>query len=727
VKTRLALLVLFATAAPVWALAEEAPKPQAPPSSSPTDVTGVVVTGQKPAVTTSIDRRSYSVSGDLQAQSGSIADALRSVPSVDVDVQGNVSLRGDSNVTILIDGKPSTQFQGDNQGQALQQLPANQIDRVEVITNPSAEFSGNGSGGIINLVTRKARGSGLTGGARASVGDDGRLVAGGNLGFNSSKLSLTGDATYRRDVQKLEIADDRRRLLAGGFDDTTQDQLAHFKADSFAARGGLDYDLDARTRLGLQGRLNVVDFTLESLARFESEDPFGVATGQFDRNLDVSQHRRNGQLGASLRRKLAAPGSELTLNLTYDVTADDRQRDGQSRYGLPAAPDAFDRQTINNLFRQTDFRGDYVRPLGGGATLKLGFDLQHDENDYVNRGFKGPSFAALGPDPVLTNRYDFSQTLTQGYVSYEQPIGSLTVLAGLRLEQTELDLAQVTQGRIDSQSFLTAFPSLHLAWKLDDSRQFTASYSRRIQRPNPFDYNAFRYMVDPLTFRAGNPDLRPQQTDSFELGYELRPAPATRYLATLFYRENRGGVADVVSPLGGGAYLITRVNAASSRSGGLELVAAGRFSPSLTYTLSGTAAWIQLDSLGPGLAPTRSATSFGGRANLNWQATPDDLVQLNTFVQGKRLTPQGFARPAFGVNLGYRHKLTDQVSLVVTAQDVFGSFRDRLVVDTPTLKGRTQTRPDSQQLTIGLTWTFGGGKPREPSFDYGGGITPPTQ
>lgn len=721
-RYRLLLLALFASAAPVAAYADEPAKPAAPPS---TDVSGVVVQAQKPAVTTSIDRRSYSVSGDLQTQSGSVADALRNVPSVEVDIQGNVSLRGDSNVTILIDGKPSTQFQGDNRGQALQQLPAGQIERVEVITNPSAEFSADGSAGVINLITKKSSGRGFTGAARVSAGDDGRLVVGGNFGFNTGRVSVSGDTTYRRDVQKLRLSEVRQRLVAGGFDMASQDQLAHFKGQMLSSRVGLDYDLDASTRLGLQARLNLTDYRQQAEADWTGADPFGLPTSQFIRNLDVHQQRVNGQVGASLRRKLDDQGGLFTLNLTYDMTNDDRVRGGQTQFQLPAGPDTFDQQRIDNLFTQLDLKGDLVRPVGDGATLKLGFDIQRDDNDYVNRGFKGSVPGALAPDLLLTNHYRFQQTLSQAYATYERPVGPLTVLAGLRLEQTQLDLAQFTQGRFDSRSYFKVYPTLHLAWKLDEAQTLTASYSRRIQRPNPFDYNSFRYMMDPLTYRAGNPNLRPQQTDSYELGYELRRG-SSRYLATVFYRENRGGLADVATNLGGGVFLVTRQNLADSRSGGLELVAAGRFSPTLTYNVSGMAARTELDGFGPGFPPTRSTWAVSGRGNLNWQATPDDLVQVNVFALGKRLTPQGFVEPMVGVNLGYRRKLTDQVALVLTAQDLAGTFGDRQVFETATLKDRLRSRVDSRQVMIGFTWTFAGAKPREPNFDYGSGITPPS-
>ena len=179
-------------------------------------------------------------------------------------------------------------------------------------------------------------------------------------------------------------------------------------------------------------------------------------------------------------------------------------------------------------------------------------------------------------------------------------------------------------------------------------------------------------------------------------------------LATLFYRENRDGVADVQRPLGGGVFLVERNNVARSRAAGLELVANGRPTKALTYSLSGNLAWSQLDSLGPTYAPTRSLVSAYGRVNLSWQPSANDLLQINGFVNGKRLTPQGYAEPSMAVDLGYRHKFSDRLALVVTAQDPLRSFRLRQVIDTPVLKDVTTTQFDTRQVRWCSNWTFGG-------------------
>ncbi len=680
----------------------------------------MVVTGEAPAVRTSIDRKSYSVTGDLQAQTGSIGDALRNVPSVEVDVQGNISLRGDANVTILIDGKPSSLFQGDNKGQALQQLPADRIERVEVITNPSAEFRADGTAGIINLISKTAKGAGPTGSLRLTAGNANRVVASASAGYNSRDLSLSGDLNYRHDGQRQQTVEDRRRLdaAAGGFDGIAQDQAGHVWLDTVTTRGAADYDLDEKTRLSGELRGNYTDFQVRSLSHFAETDVSGATTQVFDRALTVDQQRANGAVAAGLRRKFAGEeGHQLTLNLSYEVTNDDRVRGGITSTAFPQRPAAFDRQDLDYDYRRTELKGDYVRPMGEGTTLKAGFDLQFDDNSYRNQGFRGVSAEALGPDPALSNLYLFEQGLIQGYVTYEWRFGDLTVLAGLRLEDVRIDLDQVTQGRKDENDYTKAYPSLHLAWRLSDARQLSASYSHRVQRPDPLQFNSFRFLIDPLNLRSGNPRLKPQETHSFELGYQDRRGPAL-YQATLYYRENFNGFADVVRDLGGGVFLMTAENVSKSRSAGLELVANGRISPTLTYSMSANPAWMEIEPQPLGTPNSRSAFTASGRASLNWQATPADLVQLQGFMNGKRLTPQGYIAPMGGVNLGYRRKLNDRVSLVVTAQDLFSTLRYKQVIDTPLLKSRLRQDFNSRLFQAGVTWTFGGGRPRDQGFDF---------
>jgi outer membrane receptor protein involved in Fe transport len=672
------------------------------------------VTADAPPVRTSIDRRSYSVSGDLSAQSGAIADALRNVPSVEVDVQGNVSLRGDPNVTILIDGKPSGLFQGEGRGQALQQMPAERIDRVEVITNPSAEFRADGTGGVINLITKKAKGAGRTSSLRLTGGDRGRNGLSGNMGYNGGKLSASGDINYRQD--STDQVDYERRQQASLDSETKGETDFDFK--SLTSQATVDYDVSDKLRIGGEARLSRFELAVDSLADTVRRDATGALVQAYQRDLTIRQRRDNGALSANLRRKFDGDGHELTLKLSYDGVDDNRTRTGHTVGSVPTASSAFDQQRLGYDTRQTDFKGDYVRPMGPGQTLKLGFDLQFDDNGYVNTGLRGPSLSGLVVDPGLTSQFLYEQRLSQAYVTYERPVGELTVLAGLRYEQSKLDLTAL--GRESDNDTTKLMPSLHLSYKLNDQQKLTASYSQRLQRPGPFDLNPVPFLLDPLNYRVGNPNLKPQQTHSFELGWQYRKAPMMA-LATLYYRQNDKVVTDVVTDSGGGVFVTTKANVANTRNGGLELVLNGKLTPKLTYNVSSNFFWVELDGSNLGIPGKRSAVTAQGRGSLSWQATPKDLIQINGFVSGKRLTAQGYAMPSTGIDFGYRRKIDDRLSLLVTAQDFLNLYRDKQVIDTPTLKSLVVRDVDARMLRVTLAWTFGTGKSRkDPGFDFQG-------
>ncbi|HWT52448.1 MAG TPA: TonB-dependent receptor, partial [Caulobacter sp.] len=566
------------------------------------------------------------------------------LPSVEVDVQGDVSLRGDPNVTILIDGKPSSQFQGDSRGQALQSLPAERIDRVEVITNPSAEFRADGTGGVINLITKKAKGAGRTSSLRLTSGDLGRGGVSASMGYNSGKLSASGDVNYRHDPA-TQTEYERRQQAAIDSEVKTKTK---FDMESVSSQGSVDYDVTDKLRIGGEARLSRFDFALDNLADTTRKDMGGALVQAYQRDLTIRQRRDNGAIVGNLRRRFDGDGHEFTLRLSYDVTDDNRTRTGHTTGSLPTASSIFDQQRLGYDTRQTDLKGDYVRPMGAGQTLKLGFDLQFDDNVYDNEGLRGPSLAGMVVDPGLTSQFLYEQQLSQAYVTYERPVGELTLLAGLRYEQSKLDLTSL--GRKDDNDTTRLMPSLHLSYTLNDRQKLTASYSQRLQRPGPFDLNPVPFFLDPLNYRVGNPALKPQQTHSFELGWQYRKAP-TMALATLYYRENEKVATDVVNDLGGGVFVTTKVNAAQTRNGGLELVLNGKLTPKLTYNVSGNIFWVEMDSSNLGIPGKRSAVTAQGRASLSWQATPKDLLQLNGFMGGKRLTPQGYGMPVANIDL----------------------------------------------------------------------------
>ncbi|MCR5874197.1 TonB-dependent receptor [Phenylobacterium sp. J426] len=712
--------------------AAQTPEPKAPPAKPPAGrpatVEGVVVQGQSSGMRVDIDRKSYGVANDLQATSGSISDALRNVPSVQVDVQGNVSLRGDSNVTIMIDGKPSTMFQGEGRAAALQALPADQIERVEVITNPSAAFNPEGSAGVINLVTKQTRKLGASGSVRANVGSDERWNVGVSGSRSDGKLTLSGDLTYRHDTQKVKIDDVRQRLdpASGQFLESRQSSRISNRIDLILARGGLDYDLDPRSRISLSAMIHSIRPSSLGYDHLEYDAAGGGLARLVDRVIPIDQSRDNADLSATWRRKFDGQDHELVVNASQEFGRVERNREALTLFILPASPDTIELGEYDNRTRQTEVKIDYTRPLPADGKLKAGYALQYDDNVYENLGRRGPAGQPNPPvAPALTYEFQYEQAINAAYVTYQQPFGDVTVLGGLRFEDTHLDLDLVVGGPLRARhDYSRVYPSLHLSYALAEGQQLTASYSMRIQRPTADDLNPFLIELDPFNYRRGNPFLEPQETDSFELGYQYRKAGRT-LLATLYYRESSKGISDLVRDAGGGVFVTTRENLNESRSGGLELVANGRLTPKLTYNLSGNVYWNEIDASQLGFAEKRDGYTLSGRGNLNWQVTPKDFVQINGFMNGKRLTAQGHVSGFSMLNLGYRRKVNDQLSFTVTGQDVLDTFKETQTLDTPTLQGKTRRRFSQRGVFVGFTYTFGRQRRPDPGFDFGGG-PPPT-
>jgi hypothetical protein len=184
-------------------------------------------------------------------------------------------------------------------------------------------------------------------------------------------------------------------------------------------------------------------------------------------------------------------------------------------------------------------------------------------------------------------------------------------------------------------------------------------------------------------------------------------------------------MSDVVTDIGNGVFVTTKANVSHSRNGGLELVLNGKLSKSLTYNLSSNIFWTELDGANLGFQGDRSATGVSGRGSLNWQATAKDLIQINGFVSGKRLTAQGYVMPATGIDLGWRRKIDDRLSLVLTIQDFLGLYRDKQVIDTPALKSLVVRDVDARMVRVSLAWTFGNGKRKDAGFDFSGPGGPP--
>jgi len=694
----------------------------APPAKDSKTVQGVTVTGEAPSsVKVSIDRKSYDIAKDLQTTTGSIGDALRNIPSVVVDAQGEISLRGDPNVTILVDGKPSGMFSGPGRSAALQALPADQVERVEVITNPSADQSPEGTAGVINLITKQIRKPGLAGTLRGTFGSEARQTLGLSGAYNTGRLTLSADVALRRDPQKYTADNGRTGVNPNGT------PFASHALSQGRGRGhietyrlGGDFDVDKATRLSAQVRRVQVSTKIDRRQAFEGEISGQPGAFAFEQDGPLRTSFSDTEASLGYRRNFAGDDHTLSVQLRFDETDGDfRQAATLVGRGPPGLP-GFNATEQIATQGESQLKVDYSRPMPASGRLKAGLDWKRDDDVYHDFAALGSSAAGALTDPNQTDRFHYIQTIRAAYATYEQPFGDVTVLAGLRVEDARIALHDFGGGERSTKDEVDAYPSLHLAWKLSDTQQLTTSYSKRIQRPRPNELNPFA-QVNNFIYRAGNPNLDPQITDSYEAGWQYRKGP-TNLLATLFWRESRDVITDVTTLRSDGALLMTKENIGKSRNGGLELTATAKLAKTLSVNASASVYRNQFDATNLGFRQRRAGTIYTANASLNWQPTAKDFAQITGFYSGERITPQGRNTPIGLVNLGYRRKLTDKLALVLTAFNVTDSIGGKEIVDTATLHDVTEFKNDARGYFIGFNYAFGGRKaPPDQGFDFGAG------
>lgn len=698
------------------ALAQASPPPAAGgEGSQPKAGQPIVVTGTRPQVIDAPDRLSFNVANDLGAQTGSLADALRNVPGVEVDLQGNVSLRGDSGVTILVDGRPSGQLRGEGRGDALLSMPANQIERVEVITNPSAAMSPEGSGGVINLITRKQRQAGTSGTVRANIGPEGRGNVSLNLTRSRPGTTITGEVGYRRFTNEIEVEQERIRFLPlGGSLASRQESRFDNVAQSRNARIGIEHDLDKTNRLSAD-----VSFRRGDLDSNREESYIGNAVEPgFSRDSDQEMSQQILSLRSGWRKTLPGKDHSLSLDLEHDRGGMERTIEG--RLSGAAVPITFER--IDNDIDRDDSRVklDYKRSLGEGRSLNLGYEFDQQNADADSRGALGPAPNSLVVQPGLTNAFNFRQEVHAWFATAQVNSGKWEFQPGLRLEQADLRLDQRTDGTRFEQDYLRLYPTLHIGRALDDRTKLRASYSRRVQRPGPLELNPFTFYLDPRNIRRGNPRLKPEITDAFELALQYRE-DATFISLTPFYRRSTDGFTDIVEVLDDGILLSTRANLGEGDRLGLDAIVNGRLSKKLSYNLSGTVQRWTLDADASGSAfEENDDVVASARGSVTWQPTARDYLQLSGNWPGKQLLAQGYRKLGPIVNLGYRRKINDQLSLLLSGQDILGTARQEVVIRTPAVQDRLDFKVGARAVFLGLTYNFGGTSRRrqDERFDF---------
>lgn len=734
-STAFALLATPALAqsnAPAPAKAEPAPKaeaqakPEEKQDENASKVEDIEVRATSTTPRTSIDSISYNVADDLQASTGTLVDALRNLPSVEVDPEGEVSLRGNPSVTILVDGRPSPLFNGATRAQVLQQMPADQYARIEVMTNPSAAHSAEGSGGIINLITKPTNRPAASpttnmGSLRVNVGED-RYNLGLNYVRNSQKLTVSSNFGLRRDAwnQDQSGSTDYFGTNARPPSLGVTEAAVHGTQDNISLGTNVQYR--ASDSLRLSGNLFYIDISNPIFidSTYVERSPAGSVLNAYSYDGEGEWAGQIGVGSLGVVKTFGKPGHEWSNDL--------RLHRMQSRMGLdilladrfPVQADSYERNLNKDVNYTWGFTSAYTRPMDDGSKLKTGYELSYIDLDKDIAQYFGPSRDQLALDDRTTNQFGVKQTVHALYATYERPYGEkLSAQYGLRLEQSNREVNQITSGETIKWDDLSLYPTLHLSYQLTDQQTVRGSYSRRIERPQAEQLNPYLVRQSPTHYSMGNANLRPQETDSFELMWQRR-VQQTFYQATAFYRDASGAFTRVTTEMEPGIFLSRPENLGSSRSTGIELAANGPITPKLRYNASLTYANIEIDASGLAQSQNRSGDAVSGRLSFDWRPTAKDFVQVSGIWTGDRINAQGETQTEPLFNLGYRRKINEAWSLQLTARDLFDDYGTTSYVTTPNFSQTMSNTNGGRSLFVGFTWNFGQaqGPRREEQFDF---------
>jgi len=649
-------------------------------SAASVDVDEVVVDADYAQVEYKIDKKVVTVSQDLVSSGGTAADVLENVPSVAVDIDGNVTMRGSGNFTVLINGKPSVLDAND----ALQQIPASNIKNIELITNPSAKYDPEGTAGIINIITKKKEDDGLSGVFNAGIGLRDKYNADATLAWRKNGLTLTTGFNYRMETNMGSI--ESERITYGETSDFNFESEGSMgrKRGGYSGNFGIAYDFNNHTSTSLSAKSGLFVFSM--LGDIKSKEYTTPATSELFHLSETDKPREKEYLALTytFQHKFDYKGHQLDASVNW------QQRGGYNQqiteeWTTDAAwtkiADSYYKITESEDENQAEIEAkiDYTLPFGSKGKFETGAQasLDHDMEDFT--------FLSEYADPELTtleysfeNSMDFVRNIYAGYGTFSNEFWGLGFQLGLRGEYTDrriYDKELDTWYEIGRPDF---FPTLHVSKEIAGGNKFQASYTRRINRPNGYNLEPFQTYMNRYNVRYGNPELEPEYIDSYELNWQKRILGASFVSLETFYRKTTNIITHLHNPSPEVPNLVlhTFENMNYDQSVGAEFMANLMLGKKLNINLSGSGYFYGI--YGEIAGETIDSETFTWRLNSNttYKLFPTTRLQLMLGYNGPSITAQGTSEGFLMNSIGIRQDLfKKKANITLNVRNFLGTMR----------------------------------------------------
>lgn len=676
-------------------------------ASSVSVLNEVVVQAERSSMQLSLDKKIFNVGKDLANAGGSASDILTNIPSVSVDGEGNIKLRGSDNVRILIDGKPSglVSIKG---GSGLQQLQANLVDRVEIITNPSARYEAEGLAGIINIILKKDRQQGFNGSVEVVAGHPANFGAAANFNYRHKKLNffINYGIAYRRQPNQGSLYQE----VYGA--DTTfilkQANEGYLIGFNNNIRGGLDYYFNEKTiltasYLNRRSKGNrITDIRYEDYL-FNTSNLSGITT----RRQDEDETEPNSEYSVSYKKSFARKGHELIAEVKYiDYWEASDQVFTQHSYKPDGTEDASKtvlQRSLNDEFeKQWLYQLDYIKPIGEEGKLESGLrsSFRNMVNDYVvSQQAAANEFVPL---PGLDNIFVYDENIHAAYGILGNKKAGFAYQAGLRAEWTDVKTTLKETNQINPRNYVNLFPSAHVTFDLQKENAIQLSYSRRVRRPFYNDLSPFVTFSDSRNFFSGNPDLEPEFSNVMEVGH-IKSFEKGSFTSSLYYRNTKGKIDRIRFVDDKGASVTRTENLVSEKAAGVEFTSG--YTPYKWWKLDFNFNFFYADIDGRNIRPDYKATTYSwfARQTSRFQFPQNFDVQLRTNYEAPQKTAQGKRKALYYADLAMsKDVFKGKGTLNLNVLDVFNTRRMRTITEGPNFysEGNFQFRRRQLNLTL---------------------------
>ncbi|MGZ8518109.1 MAG: outer membrane beta-barrel protein, partial [Chitinophagaceae bacterium] len=696
----------------------------------------VTVTSEKPGLQLGIDRKVFNVDKNLVSAGGTAVDIMRNIPSLNVDIDGNVTMRNNA-PQVFVDGRPTTL--------TLEQIPADAIQSVELITNPSAKFDASGgTSGILNVVLKKEKKVGYNGNLRTNIDSRARVGFGGDINLRQQKLNLFASGMYNQ-RKSISNGNTTRTNLFDNPDTYIFQTDRSVQIGQFGfGRAGLDYFISNRNTLSLSANFARGSFkpNTESDILIDTLYTPDKSSSFYNRSSDMKGNFRNLGSTISFKHNFPKAGREWTADATYNKSRNSNNSNiVTDTFNVPQHQLTGTYKQLQqasganeNLVIQTDF----VNPINDKSKFEMGLRAQLRKNKSASVFYIDQNGQWI-IQPTSQTNYESNDQVFAAYGAYSSQLGSFGYQLGLRAESSNYEGELIkTAETFDIKFPVSLFPSIFISQKMGEDQSLQLNYSRRINRPNFWQLTPITDSSDKLNPSKGNPGLKPEFTNSFELSYEKTFKNRGNFLASLYYKHT----TDLITRFqerGTGAggetvALSTFINANSSYVTGIELTSRNNFAKWWEFTPNFNLYMSDVEIKLPGEPDQPKLTSYFFKINNTFKLPKNVSFQLSGEYQSKTVLPpggsggggggrgggggmfggpasasQGYVRPNYGVDIAVRYEFLKNkaASISVNMNDIFRTRRSDIHSESSFIIQDAFRRRDPQVLRINFNWRFG--------------------